>query len=928
VGLRRLSAGRSLLSGRVSRLVLATLATALVAGSLAVLPDPVAGATMAVTNCNDSGAGSLRNAVASASAGDTVAFSVSCPPGSPILLTSGPITISQNLTISGPGAAQLAVSGNNASQVFIVAAGVIVTISGITIENGAANAGCGAGCASSGGGIDNSGTLTLTATTVTGNNANAGCIVACGATGGGIENESTGTLTLTDSTVSDNTANADCSAACGAAGGGIENLGTLTVTDSTVSGNTSGSGCGDSCGASGGGIDNQGGATITASTVSGNEANNSCSLDCGPTGGGINNGSTASLTVHNSTVAGNSANTGCDTNCGAFGGGIYAGGAVQLTNSTLWGNSVSGGCSSACGNAGGGIDVDGMVNFVATIVANSSGGADCAGVPSSDGGYNLDDDGSCGFSPANHSYSDTPSGLDPAGLQDNGGPTETVELEATSVAVDKVAAADCPPTDQRGFPRIAPCDIGAYDTDGSIAYGSQVHAVIQVETSPAYADDPVNIDSTQLENSCRGGITFETLQQGSTRAPRTGLNSISTYLDDDGNVTVIVDGQDCSPGTDLIEADLIEAPYLTATTELVVLPPNVTTPGVTAQPTTEVETGNSPDSGNSDVYTVFYVETDPVYADQPVEISSAQLDNRCGQGWRWEPGVGAPINQASGTINATSTLDNDGNAVFVFKGASCAPGTSTVVADVEAGSHPTYTTSFTVVAPQVTLPTTGGGTPPIATKGGKTGKGKTKKSKKGRKGKAGGTTTPTPPTDPPAIIVTASPNPLVETGLSDGAAPTTAQLNITKSDNAYPISGSSNPATTGEDLDCDPYITYTITVTNSGSTTVNGVVVTDSFSTNTSDFSNDTYTSTTSGGATDTNPSGTGGGYNDINDTVNMPPGSSITYTVDAVISEAVGSSISNTATLTPPTGTVLHIPPSNTTATDQDLLGYEDCGE
>jgi uncharacterized repeat protein (TIGR01451 family) len=913
------------LSGRASGLVLGVLATVLVSGVVAVFPTTVASAaTVTVTNCNDSGSGSLRGAVGSASAGDTIAFSVSCPPGSPVVLTSGPITIAENLTISGPGASELAVSGNDASQVFVVDAGVTATISGITIENGAANAGCAAGCASSGGGIDNSGSLTLTATTLTGNGANAGCIVDCGASGGGIENESTGTLTLTNSTVSDNTADADCSADCGAAGGGIENLGTLTVTDSTVSGNTSGSGCGDNCGASGGGIDNQGGATITASTVSGNEANNSCSLACGPTGGGINNGSTASLTIENSTVADNSANTGCDTNCGAFGGGIYAGGAVEINNSTLWGNSVSGGCTSACGNAGGGIDVDGMVNLVATIVANSSGGTDCAGVPSSDGGYNLDDDGSCGFSPANHSYSDTPSGLDPAGLQDNGGPTETIELEETSIAVDKVAAADCPPTDQRGFPRIPPCDIGAYDTDGSIAYGSQVHAVIQVETSPAYADDPVNIDSQQLENSCLGGITFETLQQGSTRAPRTGHNSITTYLDDDGNVTVIVDGQDCSPGTDLIEADLIEAPYLTATTELVVLPPNVTTPGVTAQPTTEVETGNSPDSGNSDVYTVFYVETDPVYADQPVEISSAQLDNRCGQGWRWEPGVGAPINQASGTINATSTLDNDGNAVFVFKGASCAPGTSTVVADVEAGSHPTYTTTFTVVAPQVTLPTTGGGGTTTTTKGGKSGKGKTKKTKKGRKGQpAGGTTTPT---DPPAIIVTASPNPLVETGLSD-ASTTTAQLNITKSDNAEPVSGSSNPAVTGEDYDCDPYITYTITVTNSGSTTVNGVVVKDGFSTNMTDFSSDTYTSTTSDGATDTNPSGTGSGYNDINDTVNLPPGSSITYTVDALISESVGDSISNTATLTPPAGTALSIPPSNTTATDQDDLGYYECG-
>ncbi|HXQ76347.1 MAG TPA: choice-of-anchor Q domain-containing protein [Acidimicrobiales bacterium] len=920
---RRRSVLGRLASRGAPRLLLVTLAMVLGTASLAVLPAPVASAaTLSVTNCSDSGSGSLRGAVSSASAGDTIAFSVSCPPGSPILLTSGPITISKNLTISGPGANQLAVSGGNTSQVFIVDAGVTATISGITVEDGAANAYCLAGCSSSGGGIDNSGTLTLTDSTVTDSNANAGCDLSCGAAGGGIENESTGILALTDSTVSGSSANIGCTASCGAAGGGIENLGTLTLTDSTLSGNTADAGCDASCGASGGGLDNQNSATIDASTVSGNEANNSCSVACGPTGGGINNGSTAGLLIENSTVADNSANTGCDTNCGAFGGGIFAGGAVDLTNSTLWGNSVSGGCSSACGNAGGGIDVDGTVNFVATIVADSSGGADCAGVPSSDSGYNLDDDGSCGFTAANHSFSDTPSGLDPAGPQDNGGPTETVELQATSVAVDKVAAADCPSTDQRGFPRLTPCDIGAYDTDGSVAYGSQVHDVIEVETSPAYADDPVNIDSQQLENSCIGGITFETLQQGSTRAPRTGVNSISTYLDDDGNVTVIVDGQECSPGTDLIEADLIEAPYLTATTELVVQPPNVTAPGVSDYPSTEVETGNSPDSGNSDVYTVFYVETDPVYADQPVEISSAQLDNRCGQGWRWEPGVGAPINQASGTIEATGTLDNDGNAEFVFKGASCAPGTSTVVADVEAGTHPTYTTSFTVVAPQVTLPTGGGGGTTT------TKKGKGKGHKHGHKPVG---TTPAP--TPPAMIVTASPDPLVETGLSDANAPTTtAQLNITKSDDAYPDPGSSNPPTLGEDLGCDPYLTYTITVTNSGTSAVNGVVVTDSFSTNTTDFSSDTYSSTTAGGASDTNPSGTGAGYNDIHDTVDLPSGSSIVYTVDAVINfdsffNVESPSISNTATITPPTGTTLSTPPSNTSATDQDVLNFSECG-
>jgi hypothetical protein len=86
---------------------------------------------------------------------------------------------------------------------------------------------------------------------------------------------------------------------------------------------------------------------------------------------------------------------------------------------------------------------------------------------------------------------------------------------------------------------------------------------------------------------------------------------------------------------------------------------------------------------------VFYVETNPVYAEQPVEINSAQLQDRCGLGFTWTTELGG---------TTSSTLDDDGNAVFVFFGSSCAAGPSEVIADVEAGTHPTYTTTFNIVA--------------------------------------------------------------------------------------------------------------------------------------------------------------------------------------------------------------------------------------
>ena len=286
--------------------------------------------------------------------------------------------------------------------------------------------------------------------------------------------------------------------------------------------------------------------------------------------------------------------------------------------------------------------------------------------------------------------------------------------------------------------------------------GSQVHAVIQVETSPAYAGDTVTISSSQLENSCGGSILFETLQKGSTVFPTAKYNSIDVTLDDDGNVTVVVDGTDCATGTDLIVADMTGAPYLTATTSWWCCRPRSPRRAWPPTPRPRWRRATAPASGNSDVYTVFYVETNPTYAEQPVTISSPELEDRCGQGWRWEPGTGTPIDQASGTTVATGTLDDDGNAVFVFKGASCAAGTSTVTADVDAGTDPTYTTTFTVSPPVETASTRVAATTTAGTKGHKP---RHHHHHKGSGGGGSGSGGATPP-----MTVTASPNPLVETG--------------------------------------------------------------------------------------------------------------------------------------------------------------------
>src|SRR3989440_10773999 len=92
-------------------------------------------ATITVTNTNDSGPGSLRQALADANDGDTINFDVSLK-GQTIALTSGELVIDKSITITGPGSDQLAV-GLHIPQyhfrVFHVMASPSVTIEGLTI---------------------------------------------------------------------------------------------------------------------------------------------------------------------------------------------------------------------------------------------------------------------------------------------------------------------------------------------------------------------------------------------------------------------------------------------------------------------------------------------------------------------------------------------------------------------------------------------------------------------------------------------------------------------------------------------------------------------------------------------------------------------------------------------------------------------------
>ncbi|MGH9017781.1 MAG: hypothetical protein ACRDY1_08540 [Acidimicrobiales bacterium] len=248
---------------------------------------------------------------------------------------------------------------------------------------------------------------------------------------------------------------------------------------------------------------------------------------------------------------------------------------------------------------------------------------------------------------------------------------------------------------------------------------SDIAVVIQVEASPSLAGATVDLTSSQLDASCsdftgflvgtKGFLTFDSFSP-----PQPLL--IPLTLDDDGNAAIDLFGLECAPGSDVLEASMTTAPYYTALGTLVAGPPVVSAPGVFAFPNSsgpvsggEVETGDGGvDLPESNIYIVIYVETDPVYAEQQATVTWTQLADRCQDSNGFVALLQGRLtaDQASpgGTLpSATAQIDDDGNAALIFTGSSCAAGSSVITADVDAGSHPTYTTTFTILPPQPTI---------------------------------------------------------------------------------------------------------------------------------------------------------------------------------------------------------------------------------
>jgi hypothetical protein len=396
----------------------------------------------------------LRQAIIDAngnSGADTIVFSSGLT--GTITLGSDPETITESLTVQGPGSSQITVDGDDTYRTFNIDPATDnepVSISGLTMTYGDAGTG----------------------------------------SGGAVYNDD-GDLTISDSVISDSYATDQ-----GQGGGGVYTLsGPLTVDRSTVSGNYAyyGGGIGSAYGA----------VTITSSTVSENYADDY--------GGGVWT-QAADLTVRGSTLSGNDAVE--------DGGGIYSsfespggnGNPVTIENSTIAGNHAvtddGGGIWFCCGNPGDALtivgstitgntaatDTGGIQSFLyddspamqnSIVSGNTSGTNAATNDVYAEPGYEFDTSFSLIGVP-DTSVNDligNQFGVDPklGGLQDNGGPTETMAPLCGSPAIDTGSAFSLP-DDQRGLTR--PVELADYpNSTAAGADGSDIGAV-ELQTSP------------------------------------------------------------------------------------------------------------------------------------------------------------------------------------------------------------------------------------------------------------------------------------------------------------------------------------------------------------------------------------------------------------------------------------------------------------
>jgi len=394
-------------------------------------------------------------------------------PGSTIQLSAGTFQLSAgagapeivaNMTIDGQGPALTTIDQTLAGAgVIRVAAAATAAISGVTITGGTLHgtnqlSGNTAGGEANGGGINTWGELTLSDDDVSQNSATGGNGNGTGnggeAQGGGVYNQE-GSLTIDDSSFSRDTATGGSAGASSTEpgvpfGGAIENnYGRVTVNDSTFAHDFVAGGSG-----LGGAIHNLGTLTVEHSTIG-------PSNEAGFVGGGIETEHGSTTTIVNTTIFDNNTD---------FGGGLFGVGTVSLAGDTFDANEarVEGG-NIATATAG---TIDLSDTIIANGVATSAGTGNCAevGVTGAfvDRGHNLETDSptsQCGLGAAGMSDLLVSNAFLASALGANGGPTPTLALLPGAPEIGAGGACTAAAgLDQRGLPRPATCDIGAFQT--------------------------------------------------------------------------------------------------------------------------------------------------------------------------------------------------------------------------------------------------------------------------------------------------------------------------------------------------------------------------------------------------------------------------------------------------------------------------------
>jgi hypothetical protein len=470
---------------------------------------------------------SLREAIAAAGDGDTILFALPDPSPWTITLNNalGQLAVTNDITLTGPGATQLAISGGNLVRVMTIQVGAAVSLSGLTLRDGRATT----SGDKHGGCLKVLGEVTVSSSRFESCQAWNGGVSSntAGGDGGGVYVAAGGVFTGSQLVFSGDVAGVGggsldppTAVFAGGRGGALANAGFASLWQTTVAGCTAGAGGGPwGPGGDGGGIANLAGGVLLlgATTLSGNRSGDGAVFTLsGADGRGGGLYCQGDCTLNNVTLSGNSVGTSA-VGAVAQGGGLFVGGGTtRLRNVTVAGNTANS-TGGGIARAGGGS----IITRTSLFAGNTGGGSpDCASATASliSEGYNLIRvNNGCASSFGGTDQEGT-SGvpLEPllAALGANGGPTETRALGAGSPAIDggdplgcaswnPVLAQDEPMgIDQRGELRptdgdgdaVATCDTGAYEAAGVAPVQHLLEVTVAGAGAGSVTSSPVGID--------------------------------------------------------------------------------------------------------------------------------------------------------------------------------------------------------------------------------------------------------------------------------------------------------------------------------------------------------------------------------------------------------------------------------------------------